>query len=207
MSLSPHRLGRSNFCFPPDPPESVVGQPRVDRAAADLPLAYGAAGYVVVAPHDAGYSYQDIAAYARGHRPGVSLTLAALHSTDIVVYTPLKVGGKLPWQILLNSRQLFEILPGLACAAEVPDSPLRRAAIASHAAPSGYVLVGSAAGWIHWGGTPPQQLDVAYNRFQTRPGNRYIRSVRKDFYPKDLMKLGEALLTTPERTRTDLAAS
>ncbi|MCK9793505.1 hypothetical protein M1843_07090 [Isoptericola sp. 4D.3] len=123
---------------------------------------------------------------------------------------PRDVGGRAAWQVLVRDGALEVVRGDLAVPTGTPVAPALRASLLAAEAPTGAVLAGRSAAWVHAGrpaaGPTGPPLDVTYPAGGHRPelwgaGLVWQSPLLRD----DTVRLGGARVTTPLRTAVDVA--
>jgi hypothetical protein len=123
-----------------------------------------------------------------------------------VLRRPGDVGGRAAWQALVRDGVLTVLRGDVACSATTRVDPALRARTLLGAVPTGAVVTGRTAAWVHTGVDAPDTLDLA-----CRPGGRRparppgARLWQAPLLAPDVRLLGGVPVTTPARTAAELA--
>ncbi len=122
----------------------------------------------------------------------VSALLAPPVTAEPPVLRADDVGGRHSWRRLVRDGDLLPVTDDVAVPAGVPVTAAVRGAALAARVPPRAVVVGETALWVHCGGVPDHDLELAYRSSVFRLG-------------ADSVDVGGVRVTTPERTAVDLA--
>ncbi|NKX93385.1 hypothetical protein HF995_08905 [Sanguibacter hominis ATCC BAA-789] len=122
------------------------------------------------------------------------------------IVTPADVGGRVPFDTLVQEGLLERVHGSRAVARGVTVTPRVRVLALAPVVPPRTVVGRSSAAWVYLGGSPPERVTVLYppNCHRPLPGPRtasHQAVLRED----EVVRLGAAATTTPARTAADLA--
>ena len=122
------------------------------------------------------------------------------------VVTPADVGGRVPFDTLVQEGMLESVHGRRAVARGVTVTPRVRVLALAPVVPPRTVIGRSSAAWVYLGGSPPQRVTVLYppNCHRPLPGPR-TASHQAVLGEDEIVRLGAAATTTPARTAADLA--
>ena len=132
------------------------------------------------------------------------LTDYPVNKREPIIFTPQRFGHNVAYQLLVNQKELRELIPGYACADAEPDSIHIRAALLSACTPKEGILAQESALWLYQGGIAPRYFTFFYSPFEKRPQGKHVRGIKKRLYPNEITKVLGISVTTPERTAKDL---
>ncbi|MFD6177160.1 MULTISPECIES: hypothetical protein [unclassified Isoptericola] len=123
---------------------------------------------------------------------------------------PHDVGGRAAWHVLVRDGALEVLRGDAAVAAGTPVPPALRAALLAAELPTGGVLAGRSAAWVHAGRPAAAEaadcLDVTYPAGGHRPEVWGAGLVwQAPLLRGDTQELGRVRVTTPLRTVVDVA--
>ncbi|PFG43297.1 hypothetical protein ATJ88_1982 [Isoptericola jiangsuensis] len=123
-----------------------------------------------------------------------------------VLVRPSDVGGTVAWQVLVRDGVLEVLRGDVACVSATRIDPALRAGTLRGAVPTGAVVTGRTAAWVHTGAGRPDSLDLACHPGGRRPSRpRGARLWQAPLLAPDVRVVAGVRLTTPDRTAVELA--
>ncbi|MCK0115536.1 hypothetical protein MWU57_00670 [Isoptericola sp. S6320L] len=121
------------------------------------------------------------------------------------VLRPDDLGGTVAWQTLVRDGLLRVVRGDAACPADVSVDPATRAGLLADEVPTGAVVTGRTAAWVHAGYDDAQSLDLVYPAGRHQPDRPLgARLWQGPLLHGDTIHLARVPVTAPDRTVVEL---
>ncbi|WP_277210119.1 hypothetical protein [Isoptericola croceus] len=134
----------------------------------------------------------------------LSALLAPVRATRTVL-RPADVGGAAAWQTLVRDGYLHVLRGDAACPADSPVDRDVRAGLLAAEVPTGAVVTGRTAAWVHTGHGDGHALDLTYAAGRHQPDRPAgARLWQGPLLHHDTIHLAQVPVTGPDRTVVEL---